>query len=659
MIIQGDCLERLREFDSESVDAVITDPPYNLSFMGHTWDDHDNREDAAFCYWLAGLIDGEGCFTIKAHTRGTHAPNFTLKMRADEEGTIRAIQRSAGFGTIQHERHEPNSMVKWSVADKDGCQRLVELLDKYPLRAKKAMDYAVWREAVCEWSLRQRGNRWHGAASNERMAALRDRLMSGRAYIDPPWSGHGFQDWCRLWASECLRVLKPGGHIVVAGSPRTHHRVGCAVEDAGFEIRDCIVHLFGQGFPKSLDVSKSLTKLPACACEVPGEADGGASALGADECPHSLKCERCGGVREVPGGLGTALKPAAEYWTVGRKPLSEGGVAGNVLAHGTGAINIAACRISTGDNLNGGASKDRKASDSVWVKHGGRIHSYAGRDYEPPPGRWPANVVLSHSEGCELVGERQVDSDGHFPSSRGASGYGSAEPHSNGGGLKGQDGLKERHLAGEVVEVWDCVEGCPVRMLDEQTGVLRSGDPTVIGGSGSDGYGNRSAAFGVENRKAGTPIVGYGDAGGGSRFFFTGKASRAERNAGLDGFEEKPILWSSGEQNPGSFQADVSDRSARNPHPTVKPIDLMRWLVRLVTPPGGLVLDPFCGSGSTGCAAALEGFEFVGIEREPDYVRIAEARIRYWASKPVGMETARVLRAERKNPERSGQLSIL
>jgi site-specific DNA-methyltransferase (adenine-specific) len=153
--------------------------------------------------------------------------------------------------------------------------------------------------------------------------------------------------------------------------------------------------------------------------------------------------------------------------------------------------------------------------------------------------------------------------------------------------------------------------------------------------------------------------VGYGDRGGASRFFYTGKASRAERNAGLDDFEAREVLWSNGTENPGSFQSDGTERAQKNFHPTVKPLDLMRWLVRLLTPPGGLVVDLFAGSGTTGCACALEGMNFVGVEREDDYIRIAEARIRFWASKPAGIETKRVLRAEAEKPERSGQLSIL
>lgn len=256
----GDSLEVLRELPDESIDAVVTDPPYNLSFMAKPWDAHDGQEDAGFAYWLAGLIDGEGHFAIKRHTRGTHAPYFQLRMRADERGTLERIRRTLGTGTIVEEEHEPNPMVKFSIGDKAGCQRLVDLLDKYPLRAKKQIDYWTWREAVCEWTNRPRGNRWHGAADNSRMAGLRERLMETRRYSEVAWSGHEFQDWCRLWATECLRVLKPGGHLLAFGGSRTWHRLQCGIEDAGFEIRDSIAWLYGSGFPKSLDVSKAIDK---------------------------------------------------------------------------------------------------------------------------------------------------------------------------------------------------------------------------------------------------------------------------------------------------------------------------------------------------------------------------------------------------------------
>lgn len=145
-----------------------------------------------------------------------------------------------------------------------------------------------------------------------------------------------------------------------------------------------------------------------------------------------------------------------------------------------------------------------------------------------------------------------------------------------------------------------------------------------------------------------------------SRFFYCAKTSRAERNAGLEDFEKRALNWSSGEQSPGTFQGDGTERAARNHHPTVKPVELMRWLVRLVTPPGGLVLDPFAGSGTTGIAAALEGAHFVGIERDPEYVVIAHARIAWWAAHPEGIQIEDALAgdAQRRKLLEAGQSTL-
>ncbi|MBF6618806.1 MAG: site-specific DNA-methyltransferase [Patulibacter sp.] len=174
-------------------------------------------------------------------------------------------------------------------------------------------------------------------------------------------------------------------------------------------------------------------------------------------------------------------------------------------------------------------------------------------------------------------------------------------------------------------------------VLDEQTGTLTSGKEAADGRHrDADKFRNAYGKF------AGTDVergVLYGDSGGASRFFYVAKASTAERNAGLDGMAaQQPPGWSSGDENPGSFQRGET-RPRPNVHPTVKPIDVMRWLIRLVTPPGGLVLDPFLGSGTTGAAAALEGFRFVGIERNENYAAIAEARIAWWSRWESGTET--------------------
>lgn len=495
-MILGDCVDEMARMDECSIDAIVCDPPYALpgGFMAKSWDCYDGREDAAFAYWLAGLIDGEGCFTIKAHTRGTHAPAFSLHMRADEEGTLRLIERTLRIGSITHSAREPHPMVRWTVQDKAGCGRLVDLLDKYPLRAKKRIDYATWREAVCEWTSRPRGNRWRGAADNTRMAHLRKRLMTTRGYVEPPWSGHEFQDWCRLWGCEALRVLKPGGHLLAAGAPRSGHRLAAGLEDAGFEIRDTVTHMFGSGFPKSLNLSD---------------------------------------------GRGTALKPAVEFWTLARKPFG-GPVSANVLAHGTGALNIDATRIqgSVPQTTHGVSSRQ------------GEVYGHFRDEPEPsivnPAGRWPANVVLSHSPECRAAGTRKVKTGTAVNRNRGDERPMTVEGTPR--RLHSHDDETYADAEGlETVASYECVPGCPVRQLDEQTGESVSPSRPVRQG-GVTGYDPGSKESIMPREGFG---VGYGDSGGASRFFasfehrdeprfrYVAKASSAERNAGLDGFEAK------------------------------------------------------------------------------------------------------------------------
>lgn len=382
---------------------------------------------------------------------------------------------------------------------------------------------------------------------------------------------------------ECLRVLKPGGHMLVAGIGRTHHRMMVAVEDAGFEVRDVLMHLFGSGFPKS----------------------------------HNLRGKH--------DGYGTALKPAWEAWALFRKPLS-GTVAANVQAHGTGALNVDGCRVASGnDSLEGGTFGGIFGNEQPASKEGSQN------------GRWPPNLLLSHLPECERVGTRRVRTEGM---QRGTARNGFGESGSFLGaidtarsdGYRDPDGL-------ETIDAWRCVEGCAVAELGRQSGTIQGGKSAgTFGGI----FGNGAPA----NQEA-----LYDDTGTCARFFpqfqvepeppflYMAKAGRAERNAGAEG-PERPLLWSSGSQSPGTFQAEGTNRADRNHHPTVKPIGLMRWLCRLVTPPRGLILDPFLGSGTTGCAAVLEGFGFVGIEREAEYMDIARARIDYWGSQPRQRHTS-------------------
>lgn len=291
--------------------------------------------------------------------------------------------------------------------------------------------------------------RWDSAAIREAAAqAGHDRLNPNEA----------FEAWCRIWATECRRVMKPGAFLAAFGSPRTYHRLACGVEDAGLEVRDTLMWLYAEGMSKS---------------------------------------------RHYPGGRSTTLKPAFEPIVLARREL-DGTTEETIAHHGTGALNADDCKVE---------------------------------------GRHPANVVLGHDPGCE--GRR-------------------------------------------------CAPGCPVAAADTCAG---------------------------EGRARLAP----------SRFLYCPKASRAERDAGCENLPRRALDLFPNAQKGGKKPAE-----ARNPHPTVKPLELMRWLVRLLCSPGGLVLDPTVGSGTTGVAAALEGRRFLGIELEPAYMEIAAARIAHHSQRAPG-----------------------
>jgi site-specific DNA-methyltransferase (adenine-specific) len=408
-------------------------------------------------------------------------------------------------------------------------------------------------------------------------------------FMGKKWDASGIAHDVEMWA-QVLRVLKPGGHLLAFGGTRTYHRLTCAIEDAGFEIRDCLAWMYGQGFPKSLDVSKAIDKAAgaerkvtgirkfadgtkarrtAGGAGVPGSGASGQAELTAPATPEAEQWE----------GWGTALKPGFEPIVLARKPF-KGTVVKNVLEHGTGAINVDGCRIGTTKDVPASISKHTARDEGVYEVN--RDGSWAGEPggagsgHDPNTGRWPANVVLSHTEDCMLVGERKDSPED----------YGQYA-----GGYADADGK-------ETVEAWDCSPDCPVRMLNEQSGESKP-KPRRTGKKG----GNSGALGQFAGSTPDAEGVWPADPGGGaSRFFYCAKASKRERNAGVE----------------------------KNAHPTVKPLALMRWLTRLVTPPGGFVLCPFGGSGSGGAAAVLEGFRWLGFELDPEYVKIANARITYW-----------------------------
>ena len=435
------------------------------------------------------------------------------------------------------------------------------------------------------------------------LAQLEDASVEA-IVTDPPyelnfmgkgWDNAGVSFRAATWEA-CLRVLKPGGHLVVFGGTRTHHRMWCAIEDAGFEVRDMLIWMYGQGFPKSHNVSaaidrKLLGKGPrghAIATAGTTQVSTGKPLPPGDNLPpYQAESEAA----QKFDGWGTALKPASEPVLLARKPLSEKTVAANVLKHSTGALNIDATRISTeGEIIHTPQSDPAKRAGVVGsdlgFSKGNKAKMAAAQQASVARanelGRWPANVMLQCTcDDPQPVPEKARKRRGEPSQERrydkeGATNF-AAEPGA-------------RREGGGFVHEPDC----PAGMLDAQTGNLKSG--MMMPGQQrrkSKGKGGYHDNMPDEATAGGT----YGDTGGASRFFYCPKATKKER----------------GEDNN---------------HPTVKPLALMRWLVRLVTPLEGVVLDPFCGSGSTLIAATEEGFGFIGVDISEEYVEIAKQRLK-------------------------------
>lgn len=368
-LIYGDCIANMKNLPENSIDCVVTDPPYSIRFMGKSWDGAD----------------------------------------------------------IERQHSVRNSQAKSPGGRNSGASSIAEAAGSYDL-------------------------------APEAMLA--------------------FQEFSRAWATEAYRVLKPGGHLLSFSSARTYHRMTAGIEDAGFEIRDQIMWLYGSGFPKNLNLEKVLP------------------------------------------GWGTALKPAHEPICVARKPLI-GTVAANVLQHGTGGINIAGCRV--GDA--GGTKKSNPVKDSKTVTAFGNGLNGGGVE-AINAGRFPANVIHDGSD--------------------------------------------------EIIKL--------------------------------------------------LPGIGEDNA---ARFFYCAKTSKADREEGLQDHTDKAggMISNTSGQHITRRETDYVPEPRKNNHPTVKPTALMRYLVRLVCPPGAVCLDPFNGSGSTGKACALEGFDYIGIDMTKEYIVISHGRI--------------------------------
>ena len=393
-------------------------------------------------------------------------------------------------------------------------------------------------------------------------------------FMGKSWDNSGIAYNQDLWA-ECLRVLKPGGHLLAFSGSRTYHRMVVAIEDSGFEIRDQIMWLYGSGFPKSLDVSKAIDKAAGAVREDRTVVMEGKS--GSHENPRRNVTNA--GTPATPEaqqwqGWGTALKPAHEPIVVARKPLI-GTVAANVLEHGTGALNIDGSRVGTEGATKGIPTGNGLKKGDVYGSAGHtRLITIEGQ------GRWPANVIHDGSDEV-LAG---------FPITGAAK-----------SGKRNPNGKKQTNAFGDY-----------------------NAQPDAIGGH--DDNGGSAARFFKS-----TPI----DEADTQSFIYCAKASKSERNAGLEGLPERGKVFNGQSNEPagnaeGSVEDKFSTKPAQNFHPTVKPLALMRYLIKLVTPPGGTVLDPFLGSGTTAVAAILEGFEWIGCEMTEDYFPIIEARV-VWA----------------------------
>jgi len=503
-------------------------------------------------------------------------------------------------------------------------------------------------------------------------------------FMGKTWDASGIAYNQDLWR-ECLRVLKPGGHLLAFSGSRTYHRMTVAIEDAGFEIRDQIMWLYGSGFPKSLDVSKAIDKAAGAERNrVPfdgGIASGQNNYGGGNSVRvnNGTKQENTPATPEAQRwqGWGTALKPAHEPICVARKPLT-GTVASNVLEWGTGALNIDGSRVGSEPM----PKTTRKTGGGVLSQN----RAMSGPNYEresagTTEGRWPANVI--HDGSDEVLAGFPNDAGRFFFSTKGdydgslwhdlnlhpetantAEGSSSLQSQYDASvlvhvlnmalpeGLRCVGLLVERSMSVTENESKQIIESVmqatqsiaakfwlgssleSITLSSNHAKVVATHEPTGITTittslRKSDGYAE-PVTFSI------TPTFsGHGEkASSGKSFIYCAKASKSERNAGLEGLPEKAVGALNMRTDAHSVKNGMDTKPAQNFHPTVKPLALMRYLVKLVTPPNGTVLDPFLGSGSTAVACVLEGFDWIGCEMTEDYWPIIEARVAWAEAQP-------------------------
>lgn len=549
-----------------SVDAVVTDPPYGLEFMGREWDT---------------FRTGDG---------------FRRSRNMADAG------RDSVFGRTSRTSPE-------YVTGRLGKQPKVGDADETPFRRNTGTP--SWSASGNPRCLNCGGTKYDQSRPNG------CRCPEPRFPVESAVQMNAYQAWCEEWARECLRVLKPGGWMLCFGGTRTWHRLACGIEDAGFEIRDTILDLtgqhapglawvYGQGMPKNLDAGRAVDMY---VCTLPGR--------------HFM--------RQVPGkpkpedhvcleseqghrwrGWGTSDKPAWEPIIVARKALA-GTLGRNLVEHGVGALNIDGCRIRTTGSEAKPYTVKRMKPGATLQKTGGNWRPESsealpwepGREYQGSTGdgRWPTNVLLIHAPGCRQIGIQRIGGDARAGQERGQrpGGFG------NIGADRGSP-LPNGQLHGEqAIPVFDCAPGCPVAEMDRQSGVSVSRDG-----------GRSTKVLGVMNDDAwqprDLPRTGHADTGGASRFFpvfkYEAKAGSQERPRLHDG-----TAW-----------------------PTVKPVALIQWLIRLVTPAGGVVLDCFAGTGTAGEACIVEGVDVILLDNDPQAVALTRTRLAKPIQPTLGLE---------------------
>ena len=566
-VLKGDCLEVLRTMEDESVEAVVTDPPAGISFMNAEWDSNKGSRNQ-WIAWLTEVMEE----VLRVTKPGGHALVWALPRTS--HWTAMALE-DAGWEVRDRITHHFGSGFPKSTS-------ISKQLDKM------GPDQNGWR----------------------RFAKAYTEAVKKSEYNHNDIDKH-----LGIKSSSCYWV-------------RTDHRGGLPPRHHWESVRD-LLGLNGS-FEKLYKEAERevLGKHPTPATPRKGTFN---ASFG-----EALLTAPATDAAKLWDGWGTALKPSTEDWWLCRKPLSESSIARNVLEHNCGAINIDGCRVGGGHSYTQEQWTQKGASRPTGTTYG----KHNGSDTPLPSGRFPANLLLSHipgPNGCVRIGEKRVKGDGHWTHKRE---IGDGNIYGGGGYQDRDDGNKLADPDGkETVAAYECARDeagnhiCPVALMDEQSGD-RPGSHKQTPTHSSN------AAFGggrYDNSSC------YSDSGGASRFFaqfageqftpdtgagfkYVAKAAKRERNLGLADFlpRTKDPRKRYRQDVTGSFKA-----RAKNRHSTVKPVELLRYLSRLICPPGGTILDPFCGSGTGGVAAVKEGFNFVGIEMETPSVVTARARIEH------------------------------